>query len=84
MGAKRLADDLAYPPRAMRADRAAYLSMSVSTFLRLVEEGLMPVPVKIKGMTTWDRLELDAAFENFKNPVPESGNTMHKILGIKP
>jgi predicted DNA-binding transcriptional regulator AlpA len=85
MGAKRLADDLAYPPRAMRADRAAaYLSMSQSAFLRLVEEKLMPDPVKIKGMTTWDRLELDAAFENFKKPERASQNSMHQILGIKP
>ena len=69
----------------MRADRAAaYLSMSQSAFLRLVEEGLMPKPVKIKGITTWDRFELDAAFENFKSDDPESGNTMHQILGIKP
>jgi predicted DNA-binding transcriptional regulator AlpA len=79
---RKLADDLAYPPRAMRADRAAaYLSMSQSAFLRLVEEGLMPKPVKIKGMSTWDRLELDTAYENFKGD--DDGNTMHKILGIK-
>jgi predicted DNA-binding transcriptional regulator AlpA len=69
----------------MRADRAAaYLSMSQSTFLRLVEEELMPKPVKIKGMAAWDRLELDAAFENFKDPDPAAENSMHKILGIKP
>ena len=85
MGAKRLADDLAYPPRAMRADRAAaYLAMSESSFLRLVEEKLMPDPVPIKGMVMWDRLELDAAFENFKDPRPSPKNTMHQILGIKP
>src|SRR6266849_1948970 len=65
MGNTKLADHLAYPPRAMRADRAAaYLSMSQSTFLRLVEEKLLPEPVKIKGMVSWDRLELDAAYEN--------------------
>jgi predicted DNA-binding transcriptional regulator AlpA len=85
MGVKKLADDLAYPPRAMRADRAAaYLSMSQSTFLRLVEEKSMPEPVKIKGMVTWDRLELDAAYENFKSSEGDTGNTMHKLLGIKP
>ena len=84
MGVSKLADTLAYPPRAMRADRAAaYLGMSQSAFLRLVEEKLMPAPVKIKGMTTWDRLELDAAYDNFKSNDSETGNTMHKILGIK-
>jgi predicted DNA-binding transcriptional regulator AlpA len=85
MGAKRLADDLAYPPRGMRADRAAaYLGMSTSSFLRLVDAGLLPKGVPVGGMIIWDRLDLDAAFENLKNPEPQSENTMHKILGIKP
>jgi len=67
----------------MRADRAAaYLSMSQSEFLRLVDEKLMPPPIKIKSMSTWDRLELDAAYENFKGD-DDDGNSMHKILGIK-
>jgi predicted DNA-binding transcriptional regulator AlpA len=85
MGNAKLADHLAYPPRAMRSDRAAaYLAMSQSTFLRLVEEKLLPEPVKIKGMVSWDRLELDAAYENFKGDDGDDGNTMHKILGIRP
>ncbi len=84
MGASKLADDLAYPPRGMRADRAAaYLGMSTSSFLRLVGTSL-PNGVPIGGMIIWDRLDLDAAFENLKNPEPKSENTMHKILGIKP
>jgi predicted DNA-binding transcriptional regulator AlpA len=83
MGNHKLADGLAYPPRAMRADRAAaYLDMSESAFLRLVDEGLMPEPVRIKGAVTWDRLQLDAAYENFKTD--QQANTMHKLLGIKP
>ena len=79
----KLADVLAYPPRAMRLDRAAaYLSMSTSSFLRLVEEEVMPKPVRIKGLVTWDRLELDAAFDNLKGQEENSGNTMHRLLGI--
>jgi predicted DNA-binding transcriptional regulator AlpA len=63
----KLQDHLAYPPRAFRADRAAaYLAMSQSKFLALVEEGRMPPPVPIDGMMCWDRLELDGAFEDFK------------------
>ena len=54
---EKLQDHLAYPPRAFRADRAAaYLSMSTSTFLKLVEEGAMPKGIKVHGMTMWDRL----------------------------
>lgn len=64
---EKLQDHLAYPPRAFRADRAAaYLSMSTSTFLKLVEEGAMPKGIKVHGMTMWDRLELDAALDNLK------------------
>jgi predicted DNA-binding transcriptional regulator AlpA len=61
-GRDKLQDQLAYPPRAMRADRAAaYLAMATSTFLELVKEGLLPKGVKVKGMrcgigTTWTAL----------------------------
>ena len=79
----KLADSIAYPPRAMRAPEAArYLAMSEANFFRLVEEGLMPQPVRIKGVVTWDRLALDLAYEAFKGD-EAGGNTMHKILGIK-
>jgi predicted DNA-binding transcriptional regulator AlpA len=75
----------AYPPRGMRVEQAAdYLSMSRSTFLGLVKEGKMPKPIKIGAMTTWDRYDIDDAFEDFKRGVEPSGNTIHKILGIKP
>ena len=51
MSAHKLADSLAYPPRAMRGDRAAaYLDMSLASFLRLVEEKALPAGVHIKGM----------------------------------
>jgi predicted DNA-binding transcriptional regulator AlpA len=74
----------AWLPRAMRAEQVAeYLSMSRSMFLKLVAEGKMPPGIKIGAMTAWDRYDIDAAFEDLKNPDPQSGNTMHKILGIK-
>jgi len=65
--ASKLQNQLAYPPRAMRAETAAaYLSMSRAFFLELVNEGLMPKPVRIRGAVTWDRIELDAAYEDLK------------------
>jgi predicted DNA-binding transcriptional regulator AlpA len=88
MGIKeKLADQLAYPPRAMRADRAAaYLGMSRASFLRLVDDRVLPKSVRITaGMALWDRLELDAAFEAMKERGhrPDTGkNSMHQILGI--
>jgi predicted DNA-binding transcriptional regulator AlpA len=75
----------AWLPRAMRAEQAAeYLSMSRSAFLKLVNEGKMPKPIKIGAMSTWDRYDIDDAFEDLKRGDGEpSENTMHKILGIK-
>jgi predicted DNA-binding transcriptional regulator AlpA len=72
----------AYPPRAMRAEQAAgYLSMSRSMWLKLVEEGKMPKPIKIGAMTTWDRYDIDDAFEDLKRGNGEpSENTVHRRL----
>jgi predicted DNA-binding transcriptional regulator AlpA len=78
----KLQDHLAYPPRALRAERAAaYLAMSKSTFLKLVSERVLPKPVEIGGMRMWDRLDLDAAFDDLKS---EYENQIDKLLGIPP
>lgn len=61
-------DPHAYPPRLMRAEQAArYVDVSRSAFLRLVEEGIFPKPVKIRGVVCWDRHELDDAVEDLKS-----------------
>jgi predicted DNA-binding transcriptional regulator AlpA len=63
----KLQDRLAYPPRALRAERAAaYMGMAESTFHKLVAQGVFPPPIKLGGMRLWDRLKLDAAFDNLK------------------
>jgi hypothetical protein len=84
---KKLQDDLAYPPRAMKAERAAaYLDMSRTKFLELVESDRLPKPKVIDGIRIWDRLALDAAFNDF--PDRDGGdhlearrNTFDEILG---
>ncbi len=64
---KKLADLLSYPPRMMRlGGAAAYLDVSASTFLRLVEEGVMPKPIIHHGVRMWDRVDVDAAIEDLK------------------
>ena len=79
--AYKLQDEVAYPPRAMRAERAAaYLDLSPSTFLRFVDEGLLPPPTKVHGVVSWDRLDLDAAYEDWKAISGDKGNTMHRLL----
>lgn len=77
----KLADSLAYPPRAMRADRAAaYLSMGTSTFLRLVERGRLPKPKRLEGLVFWDRLSLDAFIENYEGEPETPRNTIDELL----
>ena len=56
-----------YPPRMMRLGRiAAYLDVSASTFLRMVEEGVMPKPVIHNGLRWWDRVDIDSAIDDLK------------------
>jgi predicted DNA-binding transcriptional regulator AlpA len=66
----------------MRVEQAsAYLSISRSAFLRLVGDGVMPPPVKIGGMTTWDRLDLDNAYDELKHGTGQpTENSVHKRL----
>jgi predicted DNA-binding transcriptional regulator AlpA len=80
--ATKLQDSLAYPPRGLRAPRAAaYVGMSETSFLALVTEGKMPRPKRMKGMAIWDRLELDAAFEELtKKDEPRRRNMMDEML----
>ena len=83
----KLADALAYPPRGLRLERAAaYVGMSKTSFLTAVADNTMPKPVRWRGLVIWDRLELDAAFEDLKRPPDEPQsrrNTVDVILGIK-
>jgi predicted DNA-binding transcriptional regulator AlpA len=66
MTARKIQDDLAYPPRAMKAERAAaYLGMSRSKFLELVDQRRLPRPKIIDSIRVWDRLALDASFDEF-------------------
>jgi len=76
----RLQEHPNYPPRAMRLKRAAaYLDISPTTFLDLVHDGLLPQPTKIRGVVSWDRDDLDAAYDDWK-AARKSENLAHKIL----
>jgi len=70
MRSDKLQDNYAYAPRAMRAERAAaYLDISKSKFLELVSRGRLPRPVKIDGITSWDRFDLEDQEEQRRNPI---------------
>jgi excisionase family DNA binding protein len=79
---RKLQDGLSYAPRAMRADRAAaYLSVSRSTFLQWVKDGIMPQPARIGDVVLWDRLALDIAFEQLTEVGDDEGrNSFDKIV----
>ena len=79
MGHAKLQDTLAYAPRLLRADRAAaYLGMGTSTFLRMVDLGVLPKPKRIRGVVAWDRFALDAYVDGIGD---EEANTVERILG---
>ena len=68
-----LQDALTYPPRLLRADRAAaYLAMSQTSFLEMVKRGVLPKPIKLRGIVAWDRLKLDSAVDSFADERPLS------------
>lgn len=63
----RLADHLAYPPRGMDVERAAaYVGFGRTKFLEMVEDGRMPPSVDFDGSPRWDRVDLDAAWDDMK------------------
>lgn len=83
MVARPRVDKATYAPRGMRLDRAAaYLDMSRSTFVRLVDEKALPAGVHIRGIVVWDRYDLDAAFEDFKSNKHRPRNSADEALGI--
>jgi predicted DNA-binding transcriptional regulator AlpA len=56
----KLQDTLAYPPRGMDAERAAaYVGLSRSKFLELVDAGEAPAALDLGGCPRWDRKRLD-------------------------
>ena len=83
---EKLQDYLSYPPKGLRADRAAaYLDMSKSKFLALVDEGIIPQPAKLGGVKVWDRVDLDAVVEAAKDqPDERPANPIERHFGIAP
>jgi predicted DNA-binding transcriptional regulator AlpA len=52
------------PPRGLsRVQSAAYIGVSPSTFDKLIADGVMPGPKKVRGRVVWDRKRLDECFD---------------------
>jgi hypothetical protein len=66
----------------MKADRAAaYYDLSRTKFLELVDAGRLPQPKIIDGIRVWDRLALDAAFNDFPERGEGRPNSFDAVLG---
>ena len=51
-----------------RLDAAAYVGVSPVTFDKLVADGTIDAPVKVRGRKVYDRLKLDAAIFGDRPP----------------
>lgn len=47
-----------------RSATAEYLGVSAATVDRWTEKGVIPAPVSVAGRRLWDRLKLDAVFDD--------------------
>jgi len=54
---------LSLPPRGLsRVQAAELIGVSPSTFDKMVADGEMPAPKRIRGRVIWDRIQVDCAF----------------------
>lgn len=71
-----------FPPRGLsREDAAWYVGVGVTLFDEMVADRRMPRPKRINSRIVWDRLALDAAF----NDLPEDGreSAMDRSLRLR-
>jgi predicted DNA-binding transcriptional regulator AlpA len=61
---------LSLPPRGLsRVQAAEFIGVSPSTFDKMVADGEMPAPKRIRGRVIWDRKQVDCAFDAFDDGV---------------
>lgn len=58
-------------------DAAAYLSIGLTLFLRMVEDGRMPRPRRADGRKVWDADEVAAAFRRLPRDLPAGAALAH-------
>ena len=64
--ARRSTLPLSLPPRGLsRVQAAEFIGVSPSTFDKMVADGEMPAPKRIRGRVIWDRKQVDCAFDAF-------------------
>lgn len=60
-----------------RETAARYVGLGTTKFDQMVLDGRMPKPKRIDGRLVWDRLLLDAAFDDLSN---QPANQIDEIL----
>ena len=61
---------LSLPPRGLsRGQAAEYIGVGVTKFDEMVDDGRMPRPKRIDGRLVWDRVKLDAAFDELDDDI---------------
>jgi predicted DNA-binding transcriptional regulator AlpA len=61
-----------WPRGLSRSEAAAYVGLGTTFFDELVGEGKFPKPMKIGKRCIWDKVDLDGAFDSFKDSVAPS------------
>jgi predicted DNA-binding transcriptional regulator AlpA len=61
---------LSLAPRGLsRGQAAGYIGVGVTKFDEMVDDGRMPRPKRIDGRLVWDRVKLDAAFDELDDDI---------------
>jgi excisionase family DNA binding protein len=61
---------LSLAPRGLsRVQAAEYVGVGVTKFDEMVDDGRMPRPKRIDGRLVWDRVKLDAAFDELDDDI---------------
>ena len=61
---------LSLAPRGLsRGQAAEYIGVGVTKFDEMVDDGRMPQPKRIDGRLVWDRVKLDAAFDELDDDI---------------
>lgn len=69
----RKASRPAAPRRGLsRQEAADYVGISASGFTKMMQDGIMPEPVRMGGRTVWDIYALDAAFDLLAAPAEDN------------
>lgn len=79
----RITDAMSYPPRAFDAERAAaYVCLSKSKFLELVDAGDAPQPIDLGGCPRWDRRKMDDWLDCRSDYVRKKGKTRTTLADL--